>query len=868
VSDYLTTAIEVAAALEQAAAEAPAARPRIRLAKAAPVSEVERRRAQRRRRRKERDARTPRVSRAAGDGSASGAGGGQPYAQQEHQSPPHEEEPAMSMYLQTAIEDASRVELPPFTLAADAVVAAPIDEYRSDPTGQTCATGPQAGATALRNELQRRFGGRGEIFNCRPVRGAKRLSLHGEGRAVDWYRNVADPAEAAEAQRILEWLLGTDAQGNEHALARRMGVQEIIWNRRIWTARRHAEGWRAYSGVNPHTDHIHIGLNWPGARMQTSHWTASAVPAAQGVPSAFALDAAQVREGLRKGRHRDAKVRWGTGPMPFLRFEDDALEALRTDLEQRWLGPAPPAPTAGAAPVGDTGGAPVASHPDWVNRFTDRLVTQVPRIRLGLPLAKNPVKNRWDDDSAAAQHLVEAYMRAWHRREIDPRVIPINVQELYARIGASSQNREAMILGGEPGGPNWCGIAGERAIGLALMRRGLRLNTGREVLKPQTTQPSRSDPKWTVWQVDAAVMFLNEVSKQGIHWISTKGGWTTKRVSSAPFERIVQRPACYSTPLKPGDYFYLMTYESPVSGHVALAIREKPLLDPAKWKEALPGTPLSELIIISGNAKGRAVRQEVVTRERSLWSIETVSKDGKQHPPTVVEFNYDATSSIGNKYDEAKAKRDAAIRPAVKARDAVLDKLAAWALQTKMKPLPNPLLTPKDGKVPMLPAAQLPRAASDKPALLREHFGNAPAWGEYEAATAAIAAASGPANATFEATVRDLRTKADKDTGLKGMPLTRSDPKWDSLNRMPEKDGKPQTGRWAPSKKGRIWVVALLRGSRFADLDNEIAQARAGGQSQDAALAAIAAKHDLDRMLKPIHDIYGDALEYWSTTST
>jgi hypothetical protein len=292
VSDYLKTAIEVAAALEQApsqaAAEAPAARPRIRLAKAAPVSEVERRRAQRRRRRKERDARTPRVSRAAGDGSRSSASGGLPYAkQQEHQSPPHEEDPAMSVYLQTAIEDASRVELPPFTLAADTVVAAPIDEYRSDPTGQACATGPQAGATALRNELQRRFGGRGEIFNCRPVRGAKRLSLHGEGRAVDWYRNVADPAEAAEAKRILGWLLGTDTQGNEHALARRMGVQEIIWNRRIWTARRHAEGWRAYSGVNPHTDHIHIGLNWAGARMQTSHWTAPEPATAAGLTGAL-----------------------------------------------------------------------------------------------------------------------------------------------------------------------------------------------------------------------------------------------------------------------------------------------------------------------------------------------------------------------------------------------------------------------------------------------------------------------------------------------------------------------------------------------------------------------------------------------------
>ncbi|HEV2772832.1 MAG TPA: M15 family metallopeptidase [Thermoleophilaceae bacterium] len=174
------------------------------------------------------------------------------------------------------------------TAAAGALQQAPasppIEGYRSDPTGTACASGPQPGARALVAELGRRFGGRGEIFACRPVRGGSRLSLHGEGRAVDWFRNASDPAQAAEAQRIIDWLLGRDAQGNEHALARRMGIQEVIWNRRIWTARRHAEGWRPYGGVNPHTDHLHIGMNWPGARMQTSYWGAQAGGAA-GAPA-------------------------------------------------------------------------------------------------------------------------------------------------------------------------------------------------------------------------------------------------------------------------------------------------------------------------------------------------------------------------------------------------------------------------------------------------------------------------------------------------------------------------------------------------------------------------------------------------------
>ncbi|HEV2772833.1 MAG TPA: hypothetical protein VGV57_08415 [Thermoleophilaceae bacterium] len=117
------------------------------------------------------------------------------------------------------------------------------------------------------------------------MRGGSRLSRHGEGRAVDWYRNANDPTQAAEAQRIIDWLLGPDAQGNQHALARRMGIEEVIWNRRIWTARRHAEGWRPYGGVNPHTDHLHIGMNWPGARMETSWWRARQAPTTSVAPA-------------------------------------------------------------------------------------------------------------------------------------------------------------------------------------------------------------------------------------------------------------------------------------------------------------------------------------------------------------------------------------------------------------------------------------------------------------------------------------------------------------------------------------------------------------------------------------------------------
>jgi hypothetical protein len=64
-----------------------------------------------------------------------------------------------------------------------------------------------------------------------------------------------------------------------------MGIQEIIWNCRSWWSG--AERMDKYSAcytkrgkrrrhvnrTEAHMDHIHIGLNWAGARKRTSFWT-------------------------------------------------------------------------------------------------------------------------------------------------------------------------------------------------------------------------------------------------------------------------------------------------------------------------------------------------------------------------------------------------------------------------------------------------------------------------------------------------------------------------------------------------------------------------------------------------------------------
>lgn len=106
------------------------------------------------------------------------------------------------------------------------------------------------------------------IYNNRNVRGsATTKSLHAEGRALDWAFDANDAQTRDEAMRFINQLLANDA-----VLAREMGIQEVIFNRKIWSAEHPREGLRDYNGANPHTDHIHIGLNRKGAKKQTSFW--------------------------------------------------------------------------------------------------------------------------------------------------------------------------------------------------------------------------------------------------------------------------------------------------------------------------------------------------------------------------------------------------------------------------------------------------------------------------------------------------------------------------------------------------------------------------------------------------------------------
>ena len=114
--------------------------------------------------------------------------------------------------------------------------------------------------------------------------GKDSASLHAEGRALDWHLDRSNAADAREAQRLIRLLLAPDEAGNPQALARRMGLEEIIWDCGYWGAGmpdfrpysvcfdKHGKARKHVDVTLAHRDHIHFGLSKAGAAAQTSFW--------------------------------------------------------------------------------------------------------------------------------------------------------------------------------------------------------------------------------------------------------------------------------------------------------------------------------------------------------------------------------------------------------------------------------------------------------------------------------------------------------------------------------------------------------------------------------------------------------------------
>jgi len=114
-----------------------------------------------------------------------------------------------------------------------------------------CIGSPRPGAVALLSYLRSEFpeGRSLGIYNCRQVRGSTTVSIHSEGRALDWGMPMVNGKGSPEGHNIVKLLA---AHGS------RLGIQAIIYDRKIWSAA--SPNGRNYNGIAPHYDHLHIEI--------------------------------------------------------------------------------------------------------------------------------------------------------------------------------------------------------------------------------------------------------------------------------------------------------------------------------------------------------------------------------------------------------------------------------------------------------------------------------------------------------------------------------------------------------------------------------------------------------------------------------
>jgi hypothetical protein len=161
----------------------------------------------------------------------------------------------------------------------------PIEGYAPLDAAGECDPAPKEGPKAVRELVLAELGGRdlGIGRDCNIGNPSK----HHGGRAWDW----GQPSVAA-AEKLVSWLTATDPDGNKDAMARRLGIRVIIWNRRIWTAG--TKRFDPYRGASPHTDHVHVGWSHEGAAGTTSayrHIASMRGDTSKAVPLAIALAA-------------------------------------------------------------------------------------------------------------------------------------------------------------------------------------------------------------------------------------------------------------------------------------------------------------------------------------------------------------------------------------------------------------------------------------------------------------------------------------------------------------------------------------------------------------------------------------------------
>ena len=200
---------------------------------------------------------------------------------------------AIAMLASTAVA-AVRIPVAPVPAnPAERLLAVPIEAALYEPATRCLPNARRPGTERFAAWLDDNAGGVfWGAYRCEKW-GPKSASLHAEKRAIDWHLDSGRRGDRREAARLIGLLTAPDSAGNPHALARRMGVEEIIWDCAYWGA-----GMVAFKPYPPcltrdgrlarkvdktiaHRDHIHFGLTRAGALGRTSFWARGKAPASR-----------------------------------------------------------------------------------------------------------------------------------------------------------------------------------------------------------------------------------------------------------------------------------------------------------------------------------------------------------------------------------------------------------------------------------------------------------------------------------------------------------------------------------------------------------------------------------------------------------
>lgn len=167
--------------------------------------------------------------------------------------------------------------------------ADPLSTYHSE-KGRRCTKAVKPGTKRFIKFLKYRFkrGRMGGTSRCENLGGGLGYSMHSESRAIDWTVSASNRRDRQAVDKLIRLLLAPDSAGLEAALARRMGVFEIIWDCGYWShdQQRDGRGFINYflcpspydeyarqpSRTIAHRDHIHFSLSRAGAAGTTSFW--------------------------------------------------------------------------------------------------------------------------------------------------------------------------------------------------------------------------------------------------------------------------------------------------------------------------------------------------------------------------------------------------------------------------------------------------------------------------------------------------------------------------------------------------------------------------------------------------------------------